>query len=150
MGVLILERFCDCDEMGVFGALYHEGHRLAYTVEQPWRDNRPFVSCVPAGRYRAVRFNSPKYGSTFALENHDLDVYVEKPHDRGRWACLIHKANWAKELQGCIAPGTRLGAGRGEWMVQSSADAMARLFDIVGGFDEWELSIIWKDHPRGF
>jgi hypothetical protein len=57
---LIIERFCDCEQMGVFGRFLRDGLQIAYSVEQTWRDNQPFVSCIPAGRYEVVPYESKK------------------------------------------------------------------------------------------
>ena len=112
-----LDRFMDHSRtpvMGVFGELYKDNQFICYTVEQPWRDNRPFISCIPAGTYQIEPITTPKRGDTGVLVNHDLRVYATKgeagPHDR--FTCLIHSANWSHQLQGCIAFGEKLSWGK--------------------------------------
>lgn len=145
----ILERFCDCDEQGVFGRLYHDGELICYTVEQPWRDNRPNVSCVPAGRYKLEAHHSEKYPDTFAMVNHGLGVY-HYPADgwtaKDRYSCLIHTANYARQVSGCIGPGHKLFASSGEWMVTRSRLTMGLIRAIIEDIDDWYITIIWKDH----
>lgn len=111
--MIILERFCDQNKLGCFGELYIGGEFICYTVEQPWRDNKPFKSCVPVGHYTLVPFESEKYGSVVALENPELNVYANQSDasEGDRYACLIHAANWSHQLQGCIAPGAALAWG---------------------------------------
>jgi len=140
----ILERFCDQDRMGVFGRLILASGKEVYTVEPAWRDNEPFESCVPAGDYLLVDYDSPKFGQTLALKNHDLDVGVYKG-DAKRFACLLHVANVASELDGCIAPGLSLSYIKNFWAVSHSAKAYGQAMNEVAGGDQ--LSIIWKSHP---
>lgn len=79
-----------------------DGERL-YSIEQPWRDNQKRVSCVPPGRYDLIPYMSPTHGATWYLENLDLGVGGA---GADRSYCEIHAANWARQLEGCIAFGT--------------------------------------------
>ena len=115
--MIILERFCDHNHeppMGCLGEIYIGGEFFCNTIEQSWRDNRRFVSCVPVGEYTLERYVSDKYGEVVALVNHDLGVYARKHEvtDGDRYACLFHAANWSSQLQGCIAPGEALAWGQ--------------------------------------
>jgi len=78
--------------------------RVCSTIELPWQDNARNVSCIPEGRYALQKRVSAKHKSHFTV----TDV-------PGRSGILIHPANDAlTQLQGCIAPVTRLtGAGKG-------------------------------------
>lgn len=89
---------------GTNGLLTHQGVLVCKTIELPWRDNAPRVSCVPEGRYLLRRRHSAKFGWHYEL--------VDVP---GRHLILIHKGNDAlQELQGCIAPVMQhTGMGRG-------------------------------------
>ncbi|MDY0136354.1 MAG: DUF5675 family protein [Thiomicrospira sp.] len=140
----ILERFCDCEQMGVFGRLLRDGVQIAYSVEQTWRDNQPFTSCVPSGRYEVVPYESKKYGKTVALKNLALDVGVFKGEAK-RYACLIHPANRATELQGCVAFGEKLTMLGRDWAVASSLGITQDIIKQLQPGDT--LTIIWKDHP---
>ena len=64
------------------------------TIELPWRDNKRRESCIPEGIYIIVPRTSTKYGNHFEIKN-----------VKDRDAILIHIANFARELLGCIAPG---------------------------------------------
>lgn len=78
---------------------------VCYTIELPWRDNTPQVSCIPEGDYPLIKWLSPNHGNCLLVED------VPK-----RSSILIHPANNAlRELRGCIAPVTKLtGPGCGD------------------------------------
>lgn len=127
-----LSRFC-YSEQGTFGRI--DGLPFeCVTVEQPWRGNRPFESCIPEGIYNLVAVDSPRFGPTFALENASVRVFASataatEPGDR--FACLIHGANRADQLQGCIAPGRELGVSAGKWAVLDSQATLKKLLAFV-------------------
>lgn len=93
------------------------GARL-FTLELPWLDatgfpgGDPQKSCVPAGVYDLVLHNTPKHPKTFALVNRELWVIHEPDASmpNARVACLIHVANFVRELLGCIGIGTLMDA----------------------------------------
>jgi hypothetical protein len=104
---LTLERIYT--DTGAFGWL-GVGNNLIHTVERPWRDNEPFISCIPEGLYvcKPRRYNKGGYEA----------IEVIMPEDSPRSHILFHKANHPEELAGCIAPNMDLrfvnGKGRGE------------------------------------
>jgi hypothetical protein len=82
------------------------GIQAVRTMELPWRNNERGISCIPVGAYKLVWSRSPKMGMCYHV------TLVE-----GRNNVLMHAANFAgntelgyiTELQGCIAPCTRIG-----------------------------------------
>lgn len=109
-----------------------------YTIEQPWRDNKIGESCVPAGVYRLLPYLSPSHGATYCLSNSELNIYGPGPFPiGGRSYCELHSANWARQLEGCIAlgiegqpmfdPDTKMV----EPAVENSIDAISKLFSII-------------------
>lgn len=88
----------------VHGELTLNGKHIAYTIELSWQDNKRRISCIPEGTYVLRKRYSEKFKWHFVL----LDV-------PNRSYILLHPANNAqKELQGCIAPVTRItGEGQG-------------------------------------
>ena len=112
--LITLKRF-SYGEFETEGQLIIGSHIFA-TIEQPWTPNfngapggKPFESCVPDGMYRLASFVRPKNKrNTFILWNPKLGVHrwpQDHVHGSGRDLCLIHRANWARQVQGCIAPG---------------------------------------------
>jgi hypothetical protein len=100
--VLILKR--NYFPEGTNGKLECEGKLICNTIELPWKNNERRVSCVPEGKY----FLSKRYS-----KNHKW--HIEVRNVAGRSGILFHPANNAmKELNGCIAPVTKIsGAGLG-------------------------------------
>ncbi len=120
------------------------------SLERPWRPSTESkggtkgISCVPVGTYRLVRHNSDAHPMTWALVNEELDV-VHYPGDgaaTARSAVLIHPANWAFELRGCIAPGTRAAPSDRGFMVQDSRKAMKLLQDRMPWDDSHSIEIV--------
>lgn len=86
-----------------FGRLWLDGIQVCHTLELPWLDNEPNVSCVPEGRYRARVRDGVEEESKFRYKHiHILDV-------PGRSWILIHKGNYPDDITGCILVGTRRG-----------------------------------------
>ncbi len=138
------------DSRSTVGRILHNGHEVVQTMERPWvahadfRAGTPFESCIPVGMYGLERFESAKYGSVYAIENAELGVFSHKDQCESfgdRYACLIHAANWAHQLAGCIAPGE----GRTEWqdtyMVTRSGDALGALLELLNRDDVNTLEI---------
>jgi len=131
---------------GVFGLLYLDGAFFAPSVECHWRGNQTNVSCVPAGEYDLVLFNSGRFSMlTRALRGGTVGVH----HGEGaRYACLIHPANKADQLNGCIALGDRVKNMGGTQAVWNSERIVRKLLDSLGD-DPARLSIQWAVNPEG-
>jgi hypothetical protein len=90
---------------------------LLYTLELPWLfepdfpGGAPSRSCVPPGVFQLVLHDTPKHPQSFALVNADLGVIHEPDpaFPNARVACLIHIANFIRDLLGCIGVGTSTG-----------------------------------------
>lgn len=110
---VVIKRFC-YSKCGTFGELYlYNGQenigKALYTVEQPWQNNEPFLSCIPEGTYRCERFSSVKNPNTWQV----MDV-------PGRVAILFHPGNTKDDFQGCIGLGLDLGTVNSKWAVVGS------------------------------
>jgi hypothetical protein len=103
---------------GTNGKLECEGKSICKTIELPWKMNETKVSCIPEGKY----FIRKRYSRKFQWHLEVIDV-------KDRSLILIHPANNAlKELNGCIAPVTKIsGPGLG----LKSRLAFAKLNDLV-------------------
>jgi hypothetical protein len=124
------------------------------TIERPWVPSPIAVcgekgaSCIPLGQYRVERYSSDAHPNVFALSSPGLGVCVTEQEvpaaQQGifRTRCLIHPANWASELRGCVAPGKeRVKGPGGLWMVQRSRDAMNEIRNLLGRSIEITLVI---------
>lgn len=131
---------------GTFGELYVDDEFFAYTVEQPWNNNEPFASCIPAGMYELVPHNSSKYGHTLVFVNHSLGVYHWEGPGVKRFACLIHTANYATDVQGCVGLGESLSGHGGKWMVTNSAVTVDQFFEQVSPKENHDISIKWREY----
>jgi len=112
-----------------------------YTMERPWVKHdipggTPFKSCIPDGTYDVVPFTRSSGDEVVALVNEDLGVYLradDRPNGEGRYEILLHSANWADQLAGCIAPGLHYKIDNlGRHMVTNSRAAMSDLMSVVG------------------
>ena len=105
-----------------------------YTIERPWRNNEPNISCIPVGIYRIVygRYNKGNYPC------------YEIPNVEGRSLIKIHIANRARELRGCIAVGCNLWSHNA---ISNSKLALEKFIDYMKG-EEGELEITSKEDHR--
>lgn len=103
---------------GTNGILKCEGKVVCKTIELPWKNNVRRVSSIPEGKY----FIKKRYSSKFGWHMEIIGV-------ENRTLILLHPANNAlKELNGCIAPVTKL-SGPGLGLL--SRKAFNRLKDII-------------------
>ena len=134
------------------GFLSFPGTVLA-TIEQEWRPDPLRIggesnnSCVPDGTYRLIPHTRPVSGhKVVALVNEDLGVYYlrsDRPENSTfRFLCLIHIANWSRDVSGCVGPGLGKSGSHDGPMVTSSTAAMKQLMDYIDG-DDAELEIRW-------
>lgn len=113
-----------------FGVLRYRGEIICMTLERPWKNNEPFVSCIPPDIYRMERVVSPKFGETFEV--------VGVPN---RTKIAFHPANKPTEIQGCIAPGMWIGQVHGERAVLDSREAFRRFMKKMGDIKHQFLSV---------
>lgn len=87
-----------------------------FTLELPWRDNEPDISCIPEGEYIVDRDFTGKH------------QYYRLREVNGRTDIEIHPANKVSELNGCIAPCMHLKNGIG----MQSTNAVMKLLSLFG------------------
>lgn len=141
MSNVTLERFA-YTPWGVFGRIVYGDFR-AFTVERPWLDNKARESCIPEGTYTMQRYQSPKFGDTWALIGDTVSLYPEP--GKARSAILIHAGNTMDDLLGCVALGRSLGTVNGKWAVTSSRPAVDEFLRITK--DKQLNLIITQYHP---
>lgn len=136
MNDIRLQRFA-YTPMGTFGRLTI-GKQEWYTVERPWADNAPSISCIPEGVYTL------KQRASDVVKRSTGGAYVkgwEVTSVPGRSLIMLHVGNTVDDLEGCIAPGKLLGTVSGKWAVQSSRPAFDEMMSALAGQDSWTLTI---------
>lgn len=111
-----------------------------HTLELPWRDNRPKVSCIPPGEYDVVLRKSPKFGSVYWVRNVP-----------GRSWILLHSGNFAgsteaglrSNVEGCVLLGLAKGIIGKQRAVLLSRPAIRKLQAFTGG-KPFKLEVSWK------
>lgn len=112
-----------------------------YTVEQPWTENTPFKSCIPAGEYFLVPYVSPKYNLTYMIIGGQVGPDIGNDTIL-REDCLIHVANYPRNVQGCIGVGKEY-TTTPEPMVTNSRDSIEALKELAPVSEIHRLSIRW-------
>jgi len=154
---IILERiaYLPCSTVGV---LYLNDEKF-YTLEQPWRGNKPFSSCVPDGSYELLPDVSEKKsvpgGVCWALHspaNHVYQYATDRLVDSDRYQCLfVHVGNFARNFQGCIGAGLELphndtiyDSKEKVWVngIAKSTTAVKRIYEILVVGTKHSLEII--------
>jgi hypothetical protein len=123
-----------------------------FTLELSWDNNAPDKSCVPAGIYDLIPYDSPTHGATWRLHNPSLNVYgTGLVPEGGRSEVEIHSANWCRQLLGCIALGLEGQpmldpmTGCVEPAVENSRDAVAMLIAELGAMSYGHSLTIVRD-----
>lgn len=120
---------------GTFGVLRHGQVPFVLTLERPWEDNLPQISCIPSGRYVCQRKRSPKFGITFEILNVP-----------GRSDVLFHPGNSIEDTQGCILIGEEFSGTWDQPMLVSSRRGFLELLAYLEGIPTFELVIL--DPPQ--
>lgn len=117
---------------GTNGILLLNGAVISSTIELPWKNNAPRISCIPEGKYGLVKRYSPHHKWHFELK----DV-------PSRQLILIHPANDAiLELQGCIAPVSVItGMGKGSFSRLAFKKITSLLFPVLDSGSDIFLTI---------
>jgi uncharacterized protein DUF5675 len=124
---------------GTNGILLLNGATICSTIELPWKNNEPRISCIPEGKYRIVKRYSPRH--KWHLQLKDVP---------GRQLILIHPANDAiKELQGCIAPVCVLtGEGKGNFSRLAFKKITSLLFPLLESGSDIFLTIKTNEYEK--
>jgi len=104
-----------------FLSVFNESQSLTlHTLELPWKDNQPNVSCILSGVFAYEKWWSPTFKTTV----------IRLLHVPNRTNVLIHPANFVRQLHGCIAPGLSMKDidGDGKMDVVKSRQA---LYDLI-------------------
>lgn len=110
------------------GKLHIDGTLFA-TIERARRGDHP---CIPEGKYTLIPHKSPKHGDVYAFVGESCYEYAVPEGSEGRCLILLHSANLASELLGCVAPGLSPGFIGQEHAVLNSKAAMAAIRELLG------------------
>lgn len=118
MPLLTVKRVAKLQE-GCFGVLLYLGVPFAVTLERTFDDGEPII---PAGVYTCVarRYNKGGY-ETFEITG-----------VAGHSLLLFHKANWERDLQGCVGIGESFAVLGGELAIAQSGDGFGEFMRKVG------------------
>ena len=136
MNHVVIKRISTSDS-GTIGDLTTKGFSCK-TIELPWRDNKPFVSCIPTGKYICDPHASAKFGDVYILKNVP-----------GRSDVLIHAGNYAgdkskglrADTEGCIILGKKYGTINGQPVVLISRPVVKDFINHMG-WDSFLLEIV--------
>lgn len=109
-----------------------------YSLELPYQDadknglSDPQKSCIDVGEYLCRWRQSPKYGWTYEVTGVP-----------GRSHILIHSANWAHQLLGCVAIGKARGVLNGKPAILRSKEAIAE-FHAAMREQPFTLKVEWQ------
>lgn len=103
---------------GTNGKITYRGTYICYSIELPWCNNLPRLSCIPTGTYKLKRCSDTAYGEQIGVAN------VLR-----REAILIRAATDARgELLGGIGTVSKL---TGQGMGAESEEALSKLKALV-------------------
>lgn len=115
---------------GTFGILTVKDFRC-YTVERPWLDNQPNISCIPEGEYEMVL-------SYFHKGGYPAYEIIGIP---GRTEIKIHVANTMDDVIGCVGVGEGLGYIKGKWSVTYSKMAYKAFMPAMAGIKRARITV---------
>ena len=98
--------------------------KIFWTIEKPWKNNIPFLSCIPCGLYECTPHVSPRHGRVIKLKNVPKRTHI-----------LFHVGNTSDDITGCIAGGYRLGRLNNKIAVLDSRKAFTLLMEEYGDRD---------------
>lgn len=75
-----------------------QNNEICKTLENPYLDNKPYISSIPCGIYHCKEFNGVKYKNVWEILNVP-----------GRSSILFHNGNTSKHTKGCILVGQAYG-----------------------------------------
>ena len=119
-----------------FGIDVGNGRKGVHSLELPWKDNQPRISCIPVDIYICER--SMYYGGDGVGGKADYPCFeIMNVPDRAE--IKIHIGNYLKNFLGCVG----LGMARDTAVpaIWSSSKAFALFMEYCEGVDEFEMEI---------
>lgn len=127
MKTVFLLRIATSDA-GTIGDLAVDDFRCV-TLELPWKNNKPDISCIPANEYICRWTLRPKHGWVYQVTN------VPNRAD-----ILLHCGNFEKDTEGCILLGKDSLTVDGQKEIDYSKDTVDA-FNSLMAKDQFRLSI---------
>ena len=88
-----------------------------YSLERPWRDNLPYISCIPEGDYLVLRDRYGKH-QWWSVKNVPNRTFIE-----------LHEATYVDQLEGCVSLGMER---REDGALLRCKEALEKLLDFHG------------------
>lgn len=102
------------------------------TLERPWKDNKPYISCIPPKPGDKAKYKLDVLEKSPAFDYPHLEL-LNVPN---RTFIKVHIANFVNELHGCIAVGKEYKDG----MITDSRNTMEELMNYRQDFDKIEIT----------
>lgn len=131
--VVELIRLEEHDNFGTFGKLRINKSLFCDTLEPSDRENKPFVSSIPAQQYICYRYDSPKFGETFRITNVP-----------GRDLICFHAGNVVEHTEGCIILGQYTGKLKGQRATRNSGKTFEAFMGVMKDVSFFHLTIFEK------
>ena len=120
----------DSFQYGVFGVLLIGTEAFCLTLEPHEWENVKNVSCIPPGQYECARVLSPKFGTTYEIQN------VPNRDD-----VLFHPGNRIEDTEGCICLAEKLGKLKGDRAILNSGKTFLNFMNTMRSYPEFRLTI---------
>jgi len=98
-----------------------------FSIEPPFRNNTPFISCILPGSYAVFLNHSKKFGNTLRIEDKN-----------NRSNILFHAGNSVKDTNGCIL----LGTSYANKYLSYSKFAIDKLYSAINAFSPLSISLV--------
>lgn len=120
------------------GVLLTEKGILCFSLELPWRDNAPNVSCIPDSVYFCKRVN--KRETTGGMK---IETTFEVENVSGRYGILFHIGNQVGDTEGCILLGKGINIDRRVTLAYSRV-AFTEFLDYFAEENEFKLIVKYE------
>lgn len=107
-------------------------------LEEIWKNNEPFVSCIPVGTYK-LRRATHRIGTPDPNDDYPCWQLVDVPD---RTAINMHILNTIKGTEGCIGMGDRHGVVERNWAVLNSRKTFTQFMEHMNTLEAQD-SDLW-------
>lgn len=122
-----IKRFEQEDDVANRGIVFLNGEFFGFSIERPNLDNKPFLSRINTGKYKANRVYSQSRGNFWLLEDANERTEI----------ILFHPGSTMDKFAGCIGLGAEIGKIKGQraifetrWMCEQFMKA-TESFNVV-------------------